>query len=149
MIVATDIGLIWKLCKKKNCYNKLPVVLFAFASKLGCCIVNHAELWAILLSIRIVWVRGFRDFIVESDYQVAINFLQHDCVRSELTFRSHHCYRLVQNILLNVRQGRTYLGLVFFAKEQSGWLFSMLCAIYWELIGNLVLEIVVILHISF
>ncbi|KAG5040127.1 hypothetical protein JHK85_012603 [Glycine max] len=63
-----------------------------FHAKNGSCAVIYAELWAILLGIKLAWSRGFRRIRVDSDSLNAIKLLEGSCSR----FRP--CYNLVRDI---------------------------------------------------
>jgi len=42
------------------------------SADIGFCSIVMAELWAIKIGVQIAWSRGFQQFQVESDSQVAI-----------------------------------------------------------------------------
>lgn len=67
--------------------NEQGEFLFAFAYKLDHCSVLEAELWAIYHGLSIVWGRGFRNLVVESDSANAIRLLSE--VRVDLDPLSH------------------------------------------------------------
>lgn len=40
------------------------VVVFVFSFDIGVCFIAHSELWAIYISISVVWTHGFKSFVV-------------------------------------------------------------------------------------
>lgn len=63
---------------------------FAFACNLGKCSVLEVELWAILYGVRFTWVRGYRNILIESDSQFAINLLDKGCSPHHLAYALVH-----------------------------------------------------------
>ena len=57
-----------------------------FARNIGICSSVTAELWAIYIGLQLVWAKGFRKVLLESDCRVALGLITGDCVKIDRNY---------------------------------------------------------------
>ncbi|CAN1147354.1 Putative ribonuclease H protein At1g65750 [Linum perenne] len=72
--------------------------LLAFTANLGSCSITRAELWGILIGLRLAWNAGYKKIIVQTDSQVAVQLLTDDSSTNH-----HHGLEVTQFKEFNAR----------------------------------------------